>query len=84
MGEVAEGRARRRRTVVFFAKAQLEGGVASEEGSRWFICQKCGDEVHVKLELDPCAFCNDCKDEVLDMLAEAVVNATKRKRRHRG
>ena len=90
-GEVAAGRARRRKTVLGLAKAQLAGAIAW--GESWpitdrrrtslLVCQKCGKEFHVHLELDPCAYCDRCKDDVLDMLAEAVVNATKKARRRR-
>jgi hypothetical protein len=84
-GEVAAGRARRRKNVLTLAKAQLEGGVPWGEiiigHNSLFVCQKCGTEYHVSSDLDPCAFCNGCKDAVLDMLAEAVVNAAKKARR---
>lgn len=84
-GDVATGRAIRRQSALFYAKAQLEGGVPW--GEAWmgrysiFICQKCHTEGHVDPELDPCAFCNTCKDEVLDILAEAVFLAAKKKRK---
>ena len=88
-GEVAAGRARRKKTVLYYAKAQLEGGVPWGQpffpGGRTsiYICQKCSAEMHIDHELDPCAFCNSCKDAVLDMLAEAVIAAAKKTTRKR-
>ncbi len=70
-----------------YAKAQLEGGIPAADnffGGRAtiFTCQKCGTDVHTDAELDPCAFCNDCKDVVLDILAAEVVRlATRRSKR---
>lgn len=69
----------RRRTALSLAKAQLEGGVQWGEiimgTCSLFVCQKCGDEYHLTDGLDPAAFCNDCKDAVLDTLARAVFKA---------
>lgn len=77
-GDVATGRAIRKRSARFYAKAQLEGGVPW--GEVWmggpgslFVCQKCGGEYHLSDGGDPCAFCDGCKDEVLDILAEALL-----------
>ena len=78
-GEVAAGRARRRRTAAWYAKAQLEGGVPWGDivlgESSLFVCQKCSCEYHLAEGLEPCAFCNDCKDDVLSILAEALIHA---------
>jgi hypothetical protein len=35
-------------------------------------CQYCGDAFHIKDGLDPCAFCDDCKDAVLDLFAKHI------------
>lgn len=87
-GEVAAGRARRKHTVLTYAKMQLDGAEAWGDdifgtGTSLFVCRKCREECHVDSEFDPCAYCNDCKDAVLDMLAEAVVNAATKTRRAR-
>lgn len=67
----------RKRTALQLAKSQLAGGVPWGEvilgRCSLFVCQLCGVEFRVDAELEPCAFCNDCKDEALDRLAESVV-----------
>jgi len=76
---------RDKKTALFLAKAQLEGGVPWGEviigTSHLFICQMCGTESRVSEGLDPCAFCNSCKDEVLDILAKAVLAGASRAQR---
>jgi len=67
----------RNRTAFDLAKAQLAGGHPWGEiimgSSSICVCQHCGVEFHVTAGLEPCAFCNDCKDAVLEKLAEALV-----------
>ena len=69
---------RRPKSALRLATAQIEGGAPWGEvvmgRCSYFICQNCGTEYRVSDGLDPCAFCNDCKDEVLDTLAQAVVD----------
>ncbi len=76
----------RPKSAVQLARAQLDG--ARRWGETWVgsssicVCRKCDCEFHVTAECDPCAFCNDCKDEVLDILAVRLVSllpARKRK-----
>ncbi len=63
------------------AKAHLASAVANGDGSNFYVCQKCHDEFHVIYgDRDPCAFCNDCKDAVLDVLAKAVIKAHRKAR----
>lgn len=77
---IATGRRIRRKTALQLAKAQLAGGVSWGEivigTSSHFVCQKCGGEYHLRCDAEPCAFCDDCKDDVLAILAEAVVLKT--------
>jgi hypothetical protein len=67
----------RRATALDFAEAHL-AGPHQEDESRNFVCRKCVDSYHTDPELEPTAFCNTCAFDVLDMLAEAVVNAAKK------
>lgn len=69
------------RTALSLARAQLNGGqpwgdVIIGDCSH-FVCRNCGTEYRVSSGLDPCAFCNDCKDEVLDAMAKALVRRSK-------
>ncbi len=61
------------------AKLQLAGGQPWGEvivgTCTLFVCRKCGTEYQVTDGLDPCAFCDDCKEEVLDALAKALIKA---------
>lgn len=58
------------RSPLQLAQAQLAGGVLFDGQ---MVCQLCGHAVTVKAGLDPCAFCNGCKDAALDVLAETIV-----------
>ena len=68
----ARQRANYQKTVFQLAHAQLEGGVRYDA---WHgaVCQHCGREFPLAPGLDPCAFCNDCKDIVLDKLATGLI-----------
>ena len=74
----------KRRTARQLASAQFAGGVpvgnviASET---LFVCQKCGDEYRLRSGGEPCAFCDGCKDDVLTILARAVLDAKSNRRR---
>ncbi len=59
-----------KRSPLQLAKAQIEGGKLF--GSRC-VCRCCGREFHIEPELESCAFCTECKDVVLDVLAETIV-----------
>jgi hypothetical protein len=64
-----------RRTDAFkLARAQLAGGVPADFGDRLCICQRCGDDINILVGLDACAFCNGCKDAVLDALAAKLLS----------
>jgi hypothetical protein len=64
-----------KRTPLQLAEAQLDGGEALDDGfpSNRCVCQNCGVEFCRAYGLGPCAFCNGCKDIVLDHLAKTVV-----------
>lgn len=68
---------KRRRSPLTYAKLQLAGGVPWGEvivgQCSLYVCQKCRTEYHLDDGTDSCAFCNDCKDHVLDTLAARVV-----------
>lgn len=64
-----------------YAKMQLAGGVVDADGDRWCKCQKCNQDFHIAAELEPCAFCNYCANDVLDILAEALIIAAKKSSR---
>lgn len=72
-------------TALTYAKLQLDGAVSQWEVivgySSRFACRKCGQECYVEPEMEPCAFCNDCKDDVLTMVAQALVKASAPKAR---
>lgn len=68
------------REMLKLAKAQLEGGVLLDEFSTVCTCQWCDRDFHIKAEFDPCAFCDDCKSEVLDAFAEFIVLRDKAQR----
>ncbi len=78
---------KRAKTPLQLAKAQYAGGVPW--GEVWlgrcslFVCQGCGGEYHLRDGEEPCAFCDDCKNDVLDVLAEAIVKAAKSKPRRK-
>lgn len=55
------------------ARAQLAGGVSADFDDHLCTCQRCGDDVNVTIGLEPCAFCNGCKDAVLDILATRLL-----------
>lgn len=61
-------------TVLSLAKAQLAGGVGHSSSWSCCTCRNCGIEYRIEDGLDPCAFCDDCKDTVLDRLAKKVVH----------
>ncbi len=66
-----------KRGALSLAKAQIEGGVPWGEivmgRNSLYVCQKCGGEYHIVNGRDPCAFCDGCKDAVLDVLATTIV-----------
>jgi hypothetical protein len=78
-GAVTVGRVKRPKTAKRCAEAQLSGGVPWGEivlgSSSLYVCQKCGGEYHLADGCEPCAFCNDCKDDVLSILSEALLKA---------
>lgn len=76
------------KTALALAKQQLAGGMPwgscgwrAGSGSSLFVCRNCKGEYRVEDGLDPCAFCNSCKDEVLDKLANAIIVASTKGRR---
>ena len=73
------------KSVLQLARAQLDGGVPWGETvfgtTTLCVCQHCGGEFRVTAELEPCAFCNDCKDAVLDKLAVGLIRFAPKPRR---
>lgn len=67
----------RRASALELARAQLAGGKPWGEiiigTCSHYVCRKCGGEYRIDDGMDPCAFCNLCKDEVLDAFARAIV-----------
>jgi len=67
------------RHALTYAKLQLAGGVTWGETilgeTSLFVCQECHQEYHLRDGFDPSAFCDGCKDTVLDILAKAVLKA---------
>ncbi len=86
-GDVATGRRFRRQITLRLARAQLAGGVPWGEvvvgRCSLFVCQKCDEEYHLRGDAEACAFCDDCKDDVLAILAEAVVLGARARRGRR-
>lgn len=80
--DVATGRKIRRRTALAYAKMQLEGG-EFEYDSHCCQCKLCKGSFHIDFEHVPCAFCNECLHDVASILAEAVILASKSKRKAR-
>ena len=76
------------RSAFRLAQAQLDGGVPWGRSSHWrcslFVCQRCGGEYHLRDGNDPCAFCDDCKNDVLDILAVRLISLLPKKRKTKG
>jgi len=48
-----------------------------------YICRNCGHVYHLTPGLDPSAFCNDCKDAALDLLAKGFLHLHEKLKRIR-